>query len=561
MAMVVFLALGAHHALAAAEVPEVKTILAEAQQTVIVAPDDVWKAVSLFSIAETQTKIGDQAGAARTSQALRDVMATFQEGLERSFAEYFVQMARVQASVKLGLIQEALQTAARIKDDYQRAEVLRTLALQQAKAGDRAGAAKTFAHALEAALGVEGKSQLVIAVQFVAGAQAEAGQTGAARQTLARLDEYDKQGGLREIALGQARGGDVKGALETIEAIQNPTWKSTAIRQVVSAQLRSGDVDAALRTASLIEWDATKAGALREIVQAQAAAGNVAGALRTTAGIKDKKEIAIAMGAVALAQARAGDAATATKTFQAALQAAATVGSEIDRSLALAAIAEAQARSGDVVSSAKTLARIPAEHRDVYARELANVHAESGAFKSAVEIAGTIQLEPTRARAAAAIATTQAKTGHVIDALDWAERLAAPIVKASALIGVAAGMLERTDTVRNDPKRAVAAAPSPQAGPEASRAPEAPKSAPPRRDVGPAGTGGLLIVEARPADAQVFLDGELLGTAAQLVAHGLPISAGKHVVQIVAPGFKRHSTQFVTDPSFPVRIRVALTPE
>src|SRR5438128_11991415 len=72
---------------------EVKKILDEAQQAASTAQDDVWKAVSLYSIAETQTKIGDQAGAARTSQALRQVMESFHEGLERSFAEYFVQMA------------------------------------------------------------------------------------------------------------------------------------------------------------------------------------------------------------------------------------------------------------------------------------------------------------------------------------------------------------------------------------------------------------------------------------------------------------------------------------
>src|SRR5207237_3547937 len=178
------------------------------------------------------------AGAARTSQALRQVMESFQEGSERSVAEYFVQMARVQASVKLGVMQEAVNAAARIKDDYQRAEILRTIALQQVRAGNRGGAAKTLALAADAALSVEGKSQLVVALQLVAGAQAEAGLMGAARQTLAKLDEYDKQGGLREIALGQARAGDITGALETIDGIKNPMWKSAAMRQIVSAQLK-----------------------------------------------------------------------------------------------------------------------------------------------------------------------------------------------------------------------------------------------------------------------------------------------------------------------------------
>src|SRR5204862_1898384 len=138
-----------------------------------------------------------------------------------------------------------------------------------------------------------------------------------------------------------------------------------------------------------------RAGALREIVQAQTSNGNVADARKTAAGITDKKEIARARAAIAVAEVRGGDSAASAKSFQAALQAAASVESEIDRSAAFAAVAEAQARSGATAGSAKTLARIPSESRDGYARELAKIHAERGSFKSAVEIADTIRLEPT----------------------------------------------------------------------------------------------------------------------------------------------------------------------
>ena len=78
---------------------------------------------------------------------------------------------------------------------------------------------------------------------------------------------------------------------------------------------------------------------------------------------------------------------------------------------------------------------------------------------------------------------------------------------------------------------------------------------------GPAGFDGptYLIVDASPPDAQVFLDGRLLGTARGLVARGLPLAPGRHAIEIVAPGFRPYAARFaVASGSFPVRFRVAL---
>lgn len=71
----------------------------------------------------------------------------------------------------------------------------------------------------------------------------------------------------------------------------------------------------------------------------------------------------------------------------------------------------------------------------------------------------------------------------------------------------------------------------------------------------------FLIVDATPGDAQVFLDGRRLGTAGQLVAHALPLSPGRHAVVIVARGFQPYVARFAADPTFPVRLRVALALE
>ena len=48
----------------------------------------------------------------------------------------------------------------------------------------------------------------------------------------------------------------------------------------------------------------------------------------------------------------------------------------------------------------------------------------------------------------------------------------------------------------------------------------------------------FLIVDATPAQAQVFLDGRLLGSAADLLARALPLAPGRHTGR---PGSVRKS--------------------
>ncbi len=81
---------------------------------------------------------------------------------------------------------------------------------------------------------------------------------------------------------------------------------------------------------------------------------------------------------------------------------------------------------------------------------------------------------------------------------------------------------------------------------------------------GSAGFSGptYLIIDAHPLDAQVFLDGRLLGTARDLVARAFPLAPGRHAIEIVAPGFRPYIAQFGVPPGgFPARFRVALSPE
>ncbi len=71
-----------------------------------------------------------------------------------------------------------------------------------------------------------------------------------------------------------------------------------------------------------------------------------------------------------------------------------------------------------------------------------------------------------------------------------------------------------------------------------------------------------LIVEAQPLEAQVFLDGHLLGTARDLMVHAVAVGPGRHAIEIVAPGFYPYITKFTAYATgFSTRLRVDLAPE
>ena len=69
----------------------------------------------------------------------------------------------------------------------------------------------------------------------------------------------------------------------------------------------------------------------------------------------------------------------------------------------------------------------------------------------------------------------------------------------------------------------------------------------------------FLIVDARPLDAQVYLDGRLLGAASELIARPLRITHGRHAISVTAPGFSAYTAQFLTDPhGYSTRVGVTL---
>lgn len=56
-----------------------------------------------------------------------------------------------------------------------------------------------------------------------------------------------------------------------------------------------------------------------------------------------------------------------------------------------------------------------------------------------------------------------------------------------------------------------------------------------------------LIIDARPLQAQVRVDGRPIGSAGELVAMAISMLLGPHRVEISAPGFHRYVGQFTAD--------------
>jgi len=71
-----------------------------------------------------------------------------------------------------------------------------------------------------------------------------------------------------------------------------------------------------------------------------------------------------------------------------------------------------------------------------------------------------------------------------------------------------------------------------------------------------------LIVKVRPDDASIYLDGRLLGSAAELsrLHADLVIDAGRHTLEVVRPGFEGEQIDFSLEPGGQRTVELSLTP-
>ncbi len=75
------------------------------------------------------------------------------------------------------------------------------------------------------------------------------------------------------------------------------------------------------------------------------------------------------------------------------------------------------------------------------------------------------------------------------------------------------------------------------------------------------GTAGSLIVEARPLQADVLLDGVPVGTANDLTARPLYVRPGSHVLQFSAAGYIPKALQVRVRAAWGTRVWIDLVPD
>jgi S1-C subfamily serine protease/ribulose-5-phosphate 4-epimerase/fuculose-1-phosphate aldolase len=314
--------------------------------------------------------------------------------------------AIVRAQAQAGDIAGALAAARSIEDAYWRALALADIAEAQAQAGDRQGAAQTFAQAVATARSIEHA------------------YSHAPSYLRASASSF-RASALREIVRVQALAGDIAGALATARSLEDAWVRAPAFAAIAQAQAQAGDITGALATARSIEDASERAPALADIAKAQAQAGDrqgaaqtVAQALATARSIEGTSKRAGALANIAQAQAQAGDRQGAAQTFAQALATAQSMENASGRAWALPDIAEAQAQAGDRQGAAQT-------------------------FVQAVAAARSMEGAYWRAQALRHIAKKQVQAGDIAGALATIDEISDQARRAEALAEVASHLAQR----------------------------------------------------------------------------------------------------------------------
>jgi tetratricopeptide (TPR) repeat protein len=363
--------------------------------------------------------------------------------------------------------------------------MLQEIAEQQAKVGDSVGAARTFQEAIKAAKairvgGLDPLTQSRTTLIGIAGAQAAAGNGKAARETIDAIEglgAVNREVALLEVALGQARSGDVEGALKTlrndhvltvvakaqarmgrlkeaartVEAIENDEQRVEALTALAAAQFKTSDKPASRKTFEQCLKIAARVGqhAYVGIVKTQVGMGNIKAARETADDIITEPWRSKALLAI---QLRAGD-------FKAALQTVQGIENWFEKGEALQEIVTGQLRAGDLQGGFATADSVKELYwRVVTLATVAKAQAKAGdravsaeTFKRAFALLkdvpdkapGTGNL---RNAAAASIAQAQAEAGDQTEreAVAWAMKQS-PLSKTQSLLSIAQGIVSRRE--------------------------------------------------------------------------------------------------------------------
>jgi hypothetical protein len=75
------------------------------------------------------------------------------------------------------------------------------------------------------------------------------------------------------------------------------------------------------------------------------------------------------------------------------------------------------------------------------------------------------------------------------------------------------------------------------------------------------GDTAIMTLDVLPLEAEVRLDGVLLGTARELVAHVVPVVPGAHVLEVSAAGHRSSGVRFSSPRNGVNHVQVQLVPD
>ena len=436
---------------------------------------------SLAKIAEADTEAGDLSTAIQIAKLLGSgnakdslieylYVARFSTGTS-GFALGAIARSPLAEEAKESLLRQVALARARAGDvqgalDFERAlgnsaadgEVLSAIAVAQAKAGDISGAMKTgmaIPHTPDNALAAI-RSRLALAV-----AQEKARDHSASQDSFAMVLQFIADtpalSGDRSVrgtvVDAQIEAGLIDGALATARSIPFDPQRDVGLVHVAVARVRQGDIKIALATVGEMrgaDSDLWRARSLAEIAKAQAARGDKSGAREAFAhALRSVEHIprpAIGNSRNSEAQAFAGWV----------------------RADALARIAQTQAQAGETAASRTTFLEADKEARSVLASgamalsAVATREAQAGLVKEALEATAAIRIPAGVSRQQGwfntgvfqgstffEIARSQGLRGEPSQAIGWIDKLNAPDLRASALLGLAKGLLERAGAEPN----------------------------------------------------------------------------------------------------------------
>jgi len=389
---------------------------------------------------ESQLARGDMAGAKESFELMKKAAGPEPDSTDVKDAQKKIQ-AKEDGDPKWDFA-TALNNVKKIPDPLLRGQVLALLAVKEMEAGDRAGSAEALRlgeldlNQSKAGMDKSGDHWGLI---VLAQAEARLGNVNKALEIAEHLPHNDSGAyleardsrtmALLHIVYEQARGGDVAGAFETAQRFQNDESRFEILEKVVTLQLSKHDNAAALQTCQRI-FDLPVKPAFRKSRgyletllrtaerQNEAGAGqlsetNIARVIKEGKLLKDADDRNRLFGEIAEVQAESGDFEGATGQLEQMTS---------ERMGAITLIAKAQAERKRFSDALKTMAMAPAKCSEpdppIFLCGLGNLPFQD-------------------------VFRQFARLGDQDDALNWANSRTSPSDKATALVAVAQGLLDR----------------------------------------------------------------------------------------------------------------------